>query len=284
MGLSSVQQLPFHLTSSSICQHSSCVSWSLVSFWSVSPSFSQIFPEINQCNEQKQLSLSSNRRLDVLSHSKDGESQRKARQQAGVNSKCYNHFQGPSVPAFYVLSLVLMLYGELSQHRCLGMGALPCARGRCDGFPALSWGTRAVLCWAESPSGEAFPPVRGSTGHWDPSTGRVPGQGVESSLTGKKRGISAISFYGQVTLRVKALSVNKNLCFVFHATPPAGTFLSSQHHEGWQSITGLCSHKSTCYQSKRRFLGRAQGAPCQKPGQGIASHSRFFLSLFWDGQ
>lgn len=48
----------------------------------------------------------------------------------------------------------------------------------------------------------------------------------------KKKGFSSMPFYGQVTLRVKALSVSKKLCFVLHPTPPAGTFLSSQHHQG----------------------------------------------------
>lgn len=49
----------------------------------------------------------------------------------------------------------------------------------------------------------------GRVEQWDPSTGRVPGQGVESNLTGKKRGFSSVSFYGQVTLRVKVPSVDK---------------------------------------------------------------------------
>lgn len=77
------------------------------------------------------------RDLTFSSHSKEGESQRKARQQAGVDSSCCNHFQGPSVPAFYVLSLLLVLYGEFSQHRCTGWKALPCALGHGDGFSAL---------------------------------------------------------------------------------------------------------------------------------------------------
>lgn len=51
----------------------------------------------------------------------------------------------------------------------------------------------------------------GSMEQWNPGTGRVPGQGVESSSTGKKKEFSSISFYGQVTLRVKVLSVNKNI-------------------------------------------------------------------------
>lgn len=167
----------------------------------------------------------------------------------------------------------------------MGGEAVPCALGHWGGFSALSWGIRAVVMgrvtiWRGFSSSLG---KRGAMG-----TGHVPGQGVESSLTGKKRkkkGFSSMPFYGQVTLRVKALSVSKKLCFVLHPTPPAGTFLSSQHHQGWRSIAGLCTHKSMCYQSKRRFIGRARGAPCQKPGRGITSHSLFlFLSLFWDGQ
>lgn len=56
--------------------------------------------------------------LMFSSHSKDGDkegkSERQERQQAVDTLRCYNRFQGPSVfPAFYIWSLLLVLYGEI---------------------------------------------------------------------------------------------------------------------------------------------------------------------------
>lgn len=53
-----------------------------------------------------------------------------------------------------------------------------------------------------------FSSTQGGMEQWDPSTGRVPGQGVESSLTGKKKEFSSIAFHD---LRVKVLQVSKNI-------------------------------------------------------------------------
>lgn len=133
--------------------------------------------------------------------SKEGKSERKARQQAVDNLRCYNHFQGPSVfPAFYILSLLLVLYEEFSQHGCVEIrGAALCTKASCL---ILSTQLRhlSYILRAESPSGGVSPsPVMGSVELWDPHVGISPcarpgcGEELDRQSMQKKR-FSSVSF------------------------------------------------------------------------------------------
>lgn len=76
----------------------------------------------------------------------------------------------------------------------------------------------------------------------------------------------------------------KKKTFCFPSRSSSGHISTSyQYHEVWQSVIGLRSNASVYYRSKRRFIGRARGRPCQTPGRGITSLSLLFRVYFETG-